>query len=208
MVEIGRYDELARAVLAHEGPVRLVGIDGCAGAGKTTFATRLATAVGGAPIVHTDDFASHETPIEWWPRMLDDVVGPLLGGRAATYPAYDWVRRAPGETIVVEPAPVVVIEGVGGCRAAWRDKLATSIWIDAPRDERLRRGLARDGIELAGFWREWMAAEDAYVAAEDPASRVDLVVDGAATTLYDEEREFVIARGTTAVASGTRHGPG
>jgi uridine kinase len=201
MVTIGRYDELARVLLACDGPVRLVGIDGCGGAGKTTFATRLARAAGGVPVVHTDDFASHDVPIEWWPRMLTAVVEPLLAGRPAAYAAYDWVRRAEGETITIEPAPIVVIEGVGACRAASRRYLAMSIWVEAPRDERHRRGLARDGVELAGFWREWIVAEDAYVAAEHPERHANLVVDGAATVPYDAEREFVIARATDAAAS-------
>ena len=195
MVAIGRYDELARSILAAEAPVRLVGIDGCAGAGKTTFATRLASAAGNAPVVHTDDFASHDDFIQWWPRMLDEVIEPLLAGRPATYQAYDWVRRAPGQTIVVEPAPLVVIEGVGACRRAWRERLTLSIWIDTPREERLRRGLARDGIELAQFWRDWRAAEDEYLAAEDPMTGVDVVVDGAAEG-YDaaDDNGFVIVR--------------
>src|SRR5436305_2049977 len=99
MVRIGRYDELARALLASDAPVRLVGIDGCGGAGKTTFATRLARAAGpDTPIVHTDDFASHDVPMQWWPRLLADVVEPLLAGRRATYTAYDWVNRTAGPT--------------------------------------------------------------------------------------------------------------
>jgi uridine kinase len=208
MVAIGRYDDLARAVLAREGPVRLVGIDGCAGAGKTTFATRLAAAAGHAPTVHTDDFATHDVFMDWWPRLLDEVIEPLLNGQPATYTAYDWVRRAAGATVTIEPRPLVIIEGVGACRRAWRDRLATSIWIDAPRDVRLRRGLARDGEELEDFWREWMAAEDAYVAAENPAGSVDVLVDGAAETGYDAGNEFVIVRSTAAAGTAPNHEPG
>jgi len=197
MARTGRYDELARDLLARDGPVRLVGIDGCAGAGKTTFAGNLARAAGGAPIVHTDDFASHDVPIEWWPRLLADVIDPLLAGQQATYVAYDWVNRTAGPTKTIDPEPLVIIEGVGACRSAWRHRLAASIWIDAPRDERLRRGLARDGVGLADFWRDWMAAEDEYVEAENPADQVELVVDGAADTGYDAGNEFVILRPTT-----------
>lgn len=208
MVGIGRYDELARAVLAHDGPVRLVGIDGCGGAGKTTFATRLAHAAGGAPIVHTDDFASHEIPMQWWPRLLEQVVEPLLANQRATYTAYDWVNRTDGPTITVEPRPIVIIEGVGATRSAWRDRLAVSIWIDAPREERLRRGLARDGEELADFWREWRVAEDAYVAAENPQERVDVLVDGAAGRECDADNEYVIVRSTAAVRLPRSREPG
>lgn len=208
MVAIGRYDELVRAVLTHDGPVRLVGVDGYGAAGKTTFATRLARAAGGAPVVHTDDFASHDVPMQWWPRMLAEVIEPLLAGRPATFTAYDWVNRTDGPTITVEPRPIVIIEGVGATRNAWRDKLARSIWIDTPRDERLRRALARDGEELAGFWREWREAEEAYVAAENPQQRVDVLVAGAAGRECDADNEFVIVRSTTAVRLPRSREPG
>jgi uridine kinase len=206
MVAIGRYDELARALLDRDGPVRLVGIDGCAGAGKTTFAARLSKAAGDAPIVHTDDFASHDVPMQWWPRLLETVVEPLLAERPATYVAYDWVNRTTGPTITIEPAALVVIEGVGACRRAWRDRLTMSIWIETPRDERLRRGLARDGAELEDFWREWMIAEDSYVNSEHPADDADVLVAGAVGRDHDAGNEFVIVRATTAVRLPRSHG--
>lgn len=182
---VRRYDELVALLRAvpRVHPVKLVGVDGLGGSGKTTFASRLAAAAGAAgaaawPVVHTDDFASHDEPIEWWPRMLAEVVEPLLRGERAAFRAYDWVNRRPGPTVEVEPADVVVIEGVGATRAAWRDRLAHRIWVDAPRDVRLRRGIERDGEQLREFWTEWMRAEDRYVAEEDPRSYADLVIEG------------------------------
>ncbi len=49
-------------------PVRrplLVAVDGPGGAGKSTFAERLSLALGGAPVVPTDDFASADAPLGW-----------------------------------------------------------------------------------------------------------------------------------------------
>lgn len=160
--------------------VRLIGIDGCGGAGKTTFATRLSHLLGDAPVIHTDDFASHDVPIEWWPRMLRDVIEPLLRGEPASYRPYDWVnRRLADTTRTVAATGVVIIEGVGATRKAWRDRLALRIWIDCPRDIRLARGLARDGEELREFWQEWMTAEDEYVESEQPQRYADVVVNSA-----------------------------
>jgi len=70
-------EALVTEVLQCPGPVRLVAIDGPGGAGKTTFAERFAAAADGAPIVHTDDFASADNPIDWWPRLLAEVIEPL-----------------------------------------------------------------------------------------------------------------------------------
>lgn len=160
--------------------MRLIGVDGCGGAGKTTFAARLSALLGDVPVVHTDDFASHDVPLDWWPRMLHDVIEPLLRGERASYRPYDWVnRRLADNTITVEPDKVVIIEGVGATRKAWRDQLALSIWVDCPREIRLARGIARDGEELREYWQEWMKAEDEYVESEQPQRYADVVVSSA-----------------------------
>lgn len=189
---VRRYDELARDLLKSRGDVRLVGVDGCGAAGKTTFAARLARAAGDAPVVHTDDFSSFDEPMHWWPRMLEEVIEPLSRGAAATFHPYDWARSELSPTLIeVPPAPLVVIEGVGATRSAWRDRLVRSIWVDAPRELRLRRGLERDGEHMHDFWTWWMAEEDRYVAAEHPDEHADLRVNGDSRTPHDAEREFV-----------------
>lgn len=193
MVDICSYAQLAEAVRAAPGAVRLIGIDGCGGAGKTTFAARLARHGGGWPIVHTDDFASHDEPLEWWPRFLADVIEPLRRQEAVTFRPYDWARRCRRDPVTVAAADVVVVEGVSATRAAWRDSLAMSVWVETDSDLRLRRGLARDGEHLAEFWRDWRFAEDGYVADEQPATHADLVVAGDPVGVaHDPESEFVL----------------
>src|SRR4051795_8908064 len=56
--------------------VRLVGIDGPAGSGKTTLARRLAPLLS-APIATTDDFLSWTDLETWWPRFEQEVLAPL-----------------------------------------------------------------------------------------------------------------------------------
>jgi uridine kinase len=192
------FADLADDIRTGRESVRIVGIDGCGGAGKSTLATRLARALEGVPVVHTDDFASHDVPTEWWPRMLSEVIEPLLRGEPASYVPYDWVNRRPADdTITIQPRDVVVIEGVGATRAAWRDRLALRIWVDCPRDLRLARGIARDGEELRDFWLEWMRAEDHYIARERPYAHADVIVDGA-TPAPDPESEYVVLPTLTA----------
>lgn len=95
------------------GPVRLVGVDGHAGSGKTTFAGRLAAALGGAPVLHLDDIATHEELFAWTGRLLREVVEPLGRGEDARYRPYDWRERHFGTARALPPAPVVLMEGVG-----------------------------------------------------------------------------------------------
>jgi hypothetical protein len=95
--DIVSFALLAQRILdLPEQGTRLVAIDGGGGSGKTTFAARLAAGLGGAPIVPTDDFASAEIPIDWWPRMRDQVILPLRKGGSARYQRYDGVRLARG----------------------------------------------------------------------------------------------------------------
>jgi uridine kinase len=49
---------------------------------------------------------------------------------------------------------------------------------DCPYEERLRRGIERDGEAIGAMWVEhWMPVEDRYVEAERPDTRVDLALD-------------------------------
>lgn len=117
--DVRTFRDLGRRIERLPGPRPvLVAIDGPGGSGKSTFAERLSTALGGAPIVPTDDFASADTPLEWWPRLLSQVIEPLIKGRQARYQRYDWVRRGLADWVEVPAAPAVILEGVssGGAR--------------------------------------------------------------------------------------------
>lgn len=173
-----RLTSLAELIRERPGPVRLVAVDGPGGAGKSTFAEHLSAALGGAPIVHTDDVAGWDEPIEWWPRLLAQVIEPLASGERARCQRYDWASRSPAEWITVGPQPVVIIEGVSAARSEWRHRLSFVIWIETPPDERLRRGLERDGDDALDDWQAWGAEEDAHYAADPTREIADVVVDG------------------------------
>ena len=171
-------DELVAAILARPGPLRLVAVDGPGGAGKSTFARELSEAAGDAPVVHTDDFAAADNPINWWPRPLEQVIEPFARGDAAHYQRYDWPSETLAEWHTIEPAPIVIIEGVSAGRSEWAAHLSFLIWIETPREERLRRGVDRDGIAALDDWQSWMASEDAHYERDPTRERADVVIDG------------------------------
>ncbi|MFJ3902474.1 uridine kinase [Streptomyces sp. NPDC090025] len=155
------------------GPVRLVAVDGHAGSGKSTLAGRLAAALGAhgdgpAPVLHTDDLATHDEPFAWTGRILDQVIGPLSRGRTAHYHPYDWNTREWRPARPLEPAPVVLVEGVGAGRRALRPFLARLLWMDRGPEESWARGRRRDGPALATYWDGWTVAETRHFA-EDPS---------------------------------------
>jgi uridine kinase len=164
-----------RSRLGESGGV--VAVDGLGGAGKSTLATALATELG-AVVIHTDDFASWDVPLEWWPRVLAEVLEPLSEGRLARFQRYDWDRRELAEWHEVAPGGVVVLEGVSSSRVAFRPFLAFTVWVETPRALRLERGLERDGADAQPLWEGWMAAEDDWVEREHPRDSADYLVDG------------------------------
>lgn len=181
------YAELAAEIRRREpscGAVRVVAVDGVAGAGKSTVAAALAAELGGAPVVPTDELADHERLFGWWPELVADVFEPLSQGRAGRYRPYDWTRRERGEPREVPIAPVLVVEGTGAGRRELAPWLSYLIWVDADLAAAHERGLRRDLAalgpdwrdELARFWAEWVAAERAHFAADPTVDRADLVV--------------------------------
>ncbi|MGV9884218.1 uridine kinase family protein [Streptomyces sp. NPDC003006] len=159
------------------GPVRLIAVDGHAGSGKSTFARRLAEALGGAPVLRLDDIASHDELFGWTERLRRQILGPLSRGETARHATYDWNERRfgpAGET--VEPAPVVIVEGVGAGRRALRAHLAALLWMDVAREEAWRRGRHRDGVVQRDFWDGWEPAELRHFADDPSRPFADLLV--------------------------------
>jgi uridine kinase len=151
----------------------LVGIGGRGAAGKTT----LAAMIPGAQVVSTDEFwdgAGFDLD-----RLRREVVEPLIRGEAASFSSYDWATRQQRGARVVEPSGVVVIEGVCALHRTLRDAYAVRVWVEAPYEVRLARGVARDGEIARATWVDvWMPSEDRYVAADNPRSCAHVVLDG------------------------------
>lgn len=157
----------------------LVGIGGHGGSGKSTLAAHIAGTLDDVQVVATDSFwngAGFDLD-----RLRNDVVDVILEGSVATYDEWDWhagVLR-PGRS--VSPTGVVVVEGVCALHQMFRDDMAVRIWIDAPHEVRLERGVARDGEESRSTWVDvWMPNEAAYVERDEPVACAHLVVDGTA----------------------------
>jgi uridine kinase len=188
----GTFAQLTAYVKSLEprlGDVRLVAVDGPSGAGKTRFALRLAKPLD-APVVHTDDLLDGwEDQFTFWERLEERVLGPLRRGETAFYQRYRWDRGAFDPVPVrLDPAPVVILEGVSASRRGIRPDLSLSVFVDAPRELRLARALARDGddsLAFRAYLERWRSAEDRHFAADRTKQYADLVVDGSAETADD-----------------------
>lgn len=159
-------------------PFVLVGIGGHGGSGKSTLARAIATSRDDVHVIGTDAFWNG-TQFEL-PRLRTEVIDTLLRGEPATYATWDWPKRSPGASVTVSPTGVVVIEGVCALHAMFRHDLDVRIWIEAPQDLRLARGIARDGEESRATWTDvWIPSENAYVARDNPVACAHLILNGA-----------------------------
>ncbi len=164
------------------GGRRLICIDGPAGSGKTTLGRAVAKAaeeLGTSRLLHMDNM------YEGWgglsgvsERVARDLVSPLAEGRSGRYQRYDWHRGVLAEWRTVDPVDLLVLEGVGSGAAAYDEQITTLVWVEAPRELRIERGIRRDGEAVRPKWMAWMADEEVVLKRERTRQRADVLVDG------------------------------
>ena len=161
------------------GSGRVICLDGPAGSGKTTWAAGIAELAPDANVVHMDDLYPGWSGLPEVDAQLGDLLLPLAEDRPGSYRRYDWLAGAFAERVVVEPAPLLVVEGVGCGASRFASLVTVLVWIEAPEHVRKERGLARDGDAFAPHWTQWAADETAVFARELTRERADVRIDGA-----------------------------
>src|SRR3954464_13548823 len=113
---------------AKVGHVFFVGVEGRGGSGKATLAKRLAERFH-ASLVQTDDFASWDNPMSWWPLVIEQVFQPIQKGtKALNYPRSKWWENHHPEPVIQQPVTdIMILEGVGSSRNEFRDYISLSI---------------------------------------------------------------------------------
>ena len=180
---MGSPSDDARAVLeltlarpATLGRGRLVCVDGPTGSGKTTLASGLQELSPGAAVVHSDEL------LEGWdglPALAASVRGllePLARDEPGTWRRWDWHAGEWAETREVAPGGLLVLEGVGSWSPYVAPWVTTLVWMDAPHDVRMRRGIDRDGEAFAPYWEQWARDEAAVFARDRTRVHADMVI--------------------------------
>lgn len=148
--------------------MRVIAASGLSGAGKTQVLRRAAALLGGAPVLHFDDYAPLSTyppDLRAWldagadleafqtPRLAHDL-RELRAGHAVTSPG----------GAVIAPAPVILVEEpIGRKRTEMAPLLDFVAFLDAPRDvllaRRLRRRLTEERAQFGDRLLEVIGAD-------------------------------------------------
>jgi uridine kinase len=164
-------------------PIKIIAIDGRGGAGKSTLANELGQTLG-VEILHTDDFASWNDSINWWPRFIKEVIEPIKSGaKKLNYKRSKWSEdHNPGPVRNQPITSIMILEGVRSSRKELRPFLTYAIWVDTPIKVCLKRGLERDGPSTKAQWEKWFEEEDEYIKHDDPIGYANLKVSGEGNT--------------------------
>ena len=140
----------------------LIGIAGGTGSGKTTLADKLVDGFGGDEVSilrHDNYYKRHdEMPYEQRSRLnydhpdafdtelLCDHIRALKAGHEISMPLYDYaVHNRSNESVTVNPAPVIVLEGILiFAEASLCDLMDIQVFVDTDADARILRRIVRD----------------------------------------------------------------
>ena len=143
----------------------VIGIAGGSGSGKTTVVRAITEQLQGRVVVIPQDSyykdSSHVPPqerkninfdhpdaIDW--KLMCQQIRELKAGKTIEQPVYSYITcsRSTTETITVEPAEVIIVEGIliFTCKEL-RDQMNIKIFVDADDDDRVLRIMVRDIAE-------------------------------------------------------------
>lgn len=178
----------------------LIGIAGGSGSGKTTVVKAITEKLNQRVVVIPQDSYykdsshlseeqkrnqnfDHPDAIDF--RLLQSQLADLKAGNTIEQPVYSYITcsRSKTETVTVEPADVIIIEGIliFTCKAL-RDLMDIKIFVDADDDDRLMRVMARD-IAERGKTIDWVierytkTVKPMYLQFIEPSKRyADIII--------------------------------
>lgn len=141
-------------------PVKIIGICGGSGSGKTTIVRKISELVSDFVFIPQDNYYksaeyisnanitafNFDHPDAFDNDLIIEQLSALKRGEGIEMPTYDFVHhRRTQETITVEPRKVVIFEGIMiFTNKAVRDLIDLKIFVDTPDDIRFIRRLIRD----------------------------------------------------------------
>jgi len=185
-------------ILASPDRSVIVGVDGGAGSGKTTFthwfAEAIKESVNQVVIVHMDNLCvpiadrrkkyAEVSDLDWR-RLRDQVLIPLRNGKSARFQLYDWPEDRLRDWMLIDVGGVLLIDGVTATRRELSSYYDIRIWFSCPQDIRVSR-LSGRGDTSAEEIKHWIPSEESYIASHNSVKRAHLVIDSSADNKISE----------------------
>ena len=177
----------------------VVGVAGGSGSGKTTLTQRITDCFGSrVALVHHDNYyrahddltyderakLNYDCPEAFETELMAEHLRLLRAGRSVHCPVYDFtVHNRSGEIEVIEPRPVILVEGILiFADPALAELMDLKIFVDTDADVRLARRILRDveerGRTVRSVVDQWQATvkpmHEMYV--EPSRKKADVIV--------------------------------
>lgn len=181
-------EEIASKIKAYKPaslPI-LIAVEGFGGAGKTTFAQKLAKELGDVRIVQLDDFIVKDKLLEpSWDkggfdraRLEEQVLKPIQGGSTVQYQKLIWQKNKLSDFVPVHSAQYLIVEGISSYHPDIAHYYNFKIWIETPVALAKERGHARDGSsENAAHWDLWAENDLRYKKKYHPELSADFIFE-------------------------------
>ena len=167
--------------LCSEKAQPIIAIDGPAGAGKTTLAHEIFLALSpkmSVNVIHMDDLY-----YGWENALSPDLTSILqyLSSQhqkrsAANIQRYNWTTSSFGEVEILEPADLLILEGVGSGDKAIQDEFSALIWIDIDPAIGVNRVIGRDGPQVADEMNKWLGTQQEYFSQHSTREKADFIL--------------------------------
>jgi len=177
------YPDLLSAIekLDSTQPIGLA-IDGVAGSGKTTLASRLCGDLKNCQVVHMDDlYEGWNDPLSQrlTAKVLRELLEPFNQQIPIRYQKFDWILNRFDKFEDLKTSNILILEGVGSGQREFRKYLSKTIWVEYDPSQGFDRVIARDGEGIRGEMVNFLLDQNKHFIAELTKNASDYTISGA-----------------------------
>jgi uridine kinase len=177
------YPDLLSAIekLDSTQPIGLA-IDGVAGSGKTTLASRLCGDLKSCQVVHMDDlYEGWNDPLSQrlTAKVIRELLEPFNQQIPIRYQKFDWILNRFDKFEDLKTSNILILEGVGSGQREFRKYLSKTIWVEYDPSQGFDRVIARDGEGIRGEMVNFLLDQNKHFIAELTKNASDYTISGA-----------------------------
>lgn len=177
------YPDLLSAIekLDSTQPIGLA-IDGVAGSGKTTLASRLCGDLKNCQVVHMDDlYEGWNDPLSQrlTAKVIRELLEPFNKQIPIRYQKFDWILNRFDKFEDLKTSNILILEGVGSGQREFRKYLSKTIWVEYDPSQGFDRVIARDGEGIRGEMVNFLLDQNKHFIAELTKNASDYTISGA-----------------------------